>query len=384
MIVLQVGQCGIQVGEQLMEQLSAETPQMQYPMTKFRQLLIDTERKVYSKRKETMFPMQILDHGSTGRGNNWAHGYFDTRPIQESMDAYQSLVESLDNYPGMLLIHSLAGGTGSGLGSRLVQEIRDQYPKHIIQTLSFSAFTNGETCLQYYNTLLSLDCLNTYADSIAVMSNDVQMDRVLKHKKQASLLDLNQKSAEALGGQLMPLSRTSFVKEQQFSKHLTRYDPWDFVLDLTPCPALKYCQLTSVVDKSLSSWSDLTHDLMRQLNLQKRTCFTSKLIVRGVQSPEFWDLDLKKKLSRLNPMMSKVETSYLYCLNPTSRTRSMDLAYNSTDITQLLEPVLEKSLKMYKERAYLHWYNKFSNNPDLFDNAFESLAESIDQYSTIS
>jgi hypothetical protein len=35
--------------------------------------------------------------------------------------------ESADSYDGCLLLHSLSGGTGSGLGTRLVEELRERY-----------------------------------------------------------------------------------------------------------------------------------------------------------------------------------------------------------------------------------------------------------------
>lgn len=55
---------------------------------------------------------------STGRGNNWAHGYNEER-IQE-------IINKLEVRESVVMIHSLAGGTGSGLGSRIAEEIRDQ------------------------------------------------------------------------------------------------------------------------------------------------------------------------------------------------------------------------------------------------------------------
>ena len=41
---------------------------------------------------------------------------------------------------GFLLIHSIAGGTGSGTGSYLLERLNDRFPKKIIQT--YSVFPN--------------------------------------------------------------------------------------------------------------------------------------------------------------------------------------------------------------------------------------------------
>lgn len=39
-------------------------------------------------------------------------------------------VERCDRFGGFLLLQSLAGGTGSGLGTYLAEQLRDEYPKH--------------------------------------------------------------------------------------------------------------------------------------------------------------------------------------------------------------------------------------------------------------
>jgi tubulin gamma len=58
------------------------------------------------------------------------------------------------------LCHSTAGGTGSGLGSYLLENLADRYPKKILQT--YSVFPSQETergsdvVVQPYNTVLTL------------------------------------------------------------------------------------------------------------------------------------------------------------------------------------------------------------------------------------
>jgi tubulin gamma len=37
-----------------------------------------------------------------------------------------------DSLEGFVLTHSIAGGTGSGLGSFLLEELNDRYPKKLI------------------------------------------------------------------------------------------------------------------------------------------------------------------------------------------------------------------------------------------------------------
>ncbi len=45
--------------------------------------------------------------------------------------------ENTDNLETIMLCHSIAGGTGSGLGSYLLEHIADRFPKKLIHTYRF-------------------------------------------------------------------------------------------------------------------------------------------------------------------------------------------------------------------------------------------------------
>lgn len=50
--------------------------------------------------------------------------------------------EGSDSLEGFILSHSIAGGTGSGLGSFILEKLNDRFPKKIIQT--YSVFPNSD------------------------------------------------------------------------------------------------------------------------------------------------------------------------------------------------------------------------------------------------
>jgi hypothetical protein len=95
----------------------------------------------------------------SGCGNNWAVGYCDMGPLVErAMDRLRAEMEvrgadpsatstilgegfclrtqRCDVYNGCVLLHSIAGGTGSGCGSALLEQLRDLSPKSYITTIS--------------------------------------------------------------------------------------------------------------------------------------------------------------------------------------------------------------------------------------------------------
>jgi tubulin gamma len=67
-------------------------------------------------------------------------------------------------------LHSIAGGTGSGLGSYLLEQMNDHFPKKLVQT--FSVFPNSQEVsdivVQPYNSILSLKRLTQNADSVVM------------------------------------------------------------------------------------------------------------------------------------------------------------------------------------------------------------------------
>ena len=65
----------------------------------------------------------------SGSANNWAFGYFKHGPACKEgvLDVVRKEVERADSLSGFALVHSLAGGTGSGFGTHTTEALRDQY-----------------------------------------------------------------------------------------------------------------------------------------------------------------------------------------------------------------------------------------------------------------
>ena len=71
-----------------------------------------------------------------------------------------------------MLMHSIAGGTGSGLGSYMLERLNDKFPKKLIQTYSvFPNHQEPDVVVQPYNSLLTLKRLTNHADSVVVLDN---------------------------------------------------------------------------------------------------------------------------------------------------------------------------------------------------------------------
>ena len=101
-----------------------------------------------------------------------------------------------DSLEGFMMLHSIAGGTGSGLGSFLLERLNDRFPKKIIQTYSvFPDTTNsGDVVVHPYNSLLAMRRLTQNADSVVVLDNGalsrIAADRL--HVQEPSFSQTNQ------------------------------------------------------------------------------------------------------------------------------------------------------------------------------------------------
>ena len=54
------------------------------------------------------------------------------------MDKIYREADNSDSLEGFIFSHSIAGGTGSGMGSYLLERLNDHFPKKLIQTYRYS------------------------------------------------------------------------------------------------------------------------------------------------------------------------------------------------------------------------------------------------------
>lgn len=81
--------------------------------------------------------------------------------------------EGSDSLEGFMLLHSIAGGTGSGMGSNILEHMNDRFPKKIIQTYSvFPDSSSTDVVVNPYNSLLSMRRLTQNADSVVSSSGE--------------------------------------------------------------------------------------------------------------------------------------------------------------------------------------------------------------------
>ena len=95
----------------------------------------------------------------------------------EVFDIIDCEAEGSDSLEGFMLTLSIAGGTGSGMGSYVLEKLADGFPKKLVQT--YSVFPNQESnndvvsdvVVQPYNSILTLKRLTQSSDCVVVLDN---------------------------------------------------------------------------------------------------------------------------------------------------------------------------------------------------------------------
>lgn len=84
----------------------------------------------------TLFKPNSYIAGQSGAGNNFAKGFYTegAEHIEDTMELLRKEVEDCDLFQGFNMLHSLGGGTGSGMGSLLLNKLREEYPDRMLCT----------------------------------------------------------------------------------------------------------------------------------------------------------------------------------------------------------------------------------------------------------
>lgn len=83
-----------------------------------------------------VFRVENFVTGNGGTGGNWAQGYcLSNDGVRGRVaDAVRSAAERCDRLQGVQIVHSMGGGTGSGLGARIVEDVGRAFPGRVIDT----------------------------------------------------------------------------------------------------------------------------------------------------------------------------------------------------------------------------------------------------------
>ncbi|XP_011197515.1 tubulin gamma-1 chain-like [Bactrocera neohumeralis] len=406
-ITLQLGQCGNQIGFEFWKRLCLEhgispngvledyaTDGLDRKDVFFyqaddnhyipRAVLLDLEPRVIntimtSTHAKLYNPENIYlsKHGG-GAGNNWASGFSQGEKLHEEVfDIIDREADGSDSLEGFVLCHSIAGGTGSGMGSYIMERLADRFPKKLLQT--YSVFPNqdeiSDVVVQPYNSLLTLKRLTVCADCVVVLDNTalnrIAADRL--HIENPTFAQINN-----LVSTIMSVSTTTLRYPSYMNNNLI-----GLTAPLIPTPQLHflmtgYTPLTTENDPNLSVRKTTVLDVMRRLLQPKNMmvssgpdktnhhCYISILnIIQGEVDPTQVHKSLQRirerKLAQFipwGPASIQVALSRSSPYVQSNHKVSGLMMANHTGITSLFNRALAQYDKLRKRGAFLDQFRR--------------------------
>ncbi|XP_048838357.1 tubulin delta chain isoform X2 [Brienomyrus brachyistius] len=433
LVTLNLGQCGNQVGQELLNVVSndAFNAQKNCPgvqgktyyacaLDRFfreeqtgelaaRAVLIDMEPKVINHAIATAAKSDMWKYGDgsyfcekQGSGNNWAKGFCVHGPQHEEavVELVRREVERCDRLAGILTMMSVAGGTGSGMGTYITQCLRDMYPHSFILNHLTWPYSTGEL-----------------SDGMLVHENDSvhKICAQLMNIKHISFSDINKIIAHQLGSVLQPADVRG--SQSDYSGN-----PVGDLMSSLACHAeYKLLSLSAIPHMSSSSlayssftWPGLLKHLRQMLianarmeegidwqvcvppvrqgaertgeikQLQFNTSLANLLILRGkdvscADSGAFLHPGLYS--SWLPPEAAFRTWSSLMPFN--GYEKSATLISNSQSLLQPLNKMVGKAWNMFASRAYIHQYTKYGISEEDFLDSFTALEQVISSYTCL-
>ncbi|EDV26875.1 uncharacterized protein TRIADDRAFT_54235 [Trichoplax adhaerens] len=403
-ILIQVGQCGNQIGRDFCNFIENDNDDSTSSMShiyqhydkKLRCLCVDSEPKVISNllnKYEKSYRKKNIFSGRSGCGANWALGYHGFQNvigpsfIDDFLNALRKEVERCDSYMGCIMLHSTCGGTGSGLGSRICEAIREEYPINYILSVGVSPHRSGESPLQCYNSMLSLSYLQNYSDGIILYENDDVINRIMslrsksESSKAVSLEAMNSYIARSLAGIISPLSSP---KSNVASCVFPGREPWEMLQTTCPMPILKFTGI-KYLSKGVA-WDSLVRNYV-QTNCRPKSgtvldSISCLAVARGDRDHSFFNfmprlnenLKAAYRCVNWNPFPIDYWTAEKDCSrSASSGSRTLYVCSNSCGVIDYFDHILSKTSTMYEAKAFLHWYWKYGCCEDDFCEARETL-----------
>lgn len=398
-VFVQIGQGGNQLGETFFNTIlrpedikrHRKCPAFQFTDHKLRSINVDSEQKVVKqfRKKNPLFRDENLICGLKGCGSNWAMGYYGDQHhlLEESLKMIRRESERCEYFSGVVLLHSISGGTGAGFGSRLVKALRTEFPLQYILSCAILPYSSGESPLQNYNNLLTISSLQKYADGVLMLPNDAFLPFTAVHKNsgsttnaQCSLKDVNKEMSLALAGLLYPTDTWTSTNGYNLGT-----EPWRLLQQVCPLQSLKFISVAHQ-QKSHSTWNECLSRLQRQFSVDGRKFKSIANILVGRGENEVYDFS-QKKMEKLLSCVQWMPEPVVYwtanCNLPGEKTSTLTTASNNGRVTHWLKMTLEKAEAMYTSQAYLHWYLKHGADKNDFEEAFETTKTIIENYQQI-
>ncbi|UKJ87818.1 tubulin subunit alpha [Theileria orientalis] len=361
-------------------------------------VFVDLEPSVIDTVKRgtygSLFHPEQLISGKEDAANNFARGHYTVgRDIfSPVMDRIRKLTDSCDSVQGFLFFSSIGGGTGSGTGSLLLENIGAEFERKT--KLSFCIWPSphvSTAILEPYNSVLTTHSLLEHSDVAVVLDNEA-IYSICKNN-----LDIGRPTYQNLN-KIIAQVISSLTTSLRFDGALN-VDMNEFQTNLVPYPRIHFMlsSYSPIVSKRKArheqmSVSEITFSafdpksMMAECDPRMGYYMSCCLMYRGDVVPKDVNYAIaavknKKSVKFVDwsPTGFKFGINYQPpCVVPgddiSKPSRAVCMISNSTSIREVFTRMDKKFDLMYAKRAFVHWYMGEGMEESEFQEAREDLA----------
>lgn len=286
--------------------------------------------------------------------------------IENVMDVLRNECEGCDCLQGFQLAHSLGGGTGSGMGTLLINKIKEEYPDRIMNTFSVLPSPKvSDTVVEPYNAVLSIHQLIENTDETFCIDNEALYDICFRTLKLRSPTygDLNH---------LVSLTMSGVTTSLRFPGQLNA-DLRKLAVNMVPFPRLHFfmpgfAPLTARGSQEYRALSvpELTQQMFDARNMMT-ACdprhgryLTVACIFRGHMSTKEVDEQLlavqTKNSSQFVEWIPNNVKVAVCDIPPRGLKMAATFIGNNTAIQEIFSRITAQFSAMFRRKAFLHWY----------------------------
>ncbi len=361
-----------------------------------RTVMVDLEPSVINNIRTStgsLFNPANLISRSEGAGGNFAVGYLGEgrEALPEVMARIESEVERCDNVGGIIVLQSTGGGTGSGLGSLIIEAIKERHPEFPVLSCAILPSPQVSSVVtEPYNTVFALNTLRRVADACLIFDNEALFQ--LAHRKwnieSPTVDDLNLLITEALAGLTASMRFSGFLTVEISLREL--------LTNLVPQPSLHFLMISfaPLTPPDRSKFEELgVEEMIRSLfdngsvfaacSPMEGRFLSTAVLYRGVMDDKpLADAALAAIREQL-PLTYWIPTAFKigYVEQPgVAHRKSMVLLANNTEVARVLDRICHNFDKLWQRKAFANWYLNEGMSEDQINALRASAQELIQSY----